>query len=320
MRHCLASKTLPAIPFAPIHEWTKARINTECGLAYRRYERGLREHYVSYFNQRPWLQDASQSHSAISMSAALPPGWNQLERLLPRSAIHPHARSAKSSQTLSLALLGGALSIDPSLNWFRDAFEIEWPFTDRTARASFERELSRSDLNEEPHTTQLDFAAEDSSCFVAIESKWCERGFDVCSCLRRSEGTHLPGGYCSERVLNRPRYWEAARDFFGLPPERLPLLPCQIAPLYQVLRNVAAARQLAGVSRAFGFVLLYDESNPYFRPTGSWPGWPAVLRTHLESNKSPRFCFRAIAWQKLITRLPLDVNIRRWARIKHRLY
>jgi hypothetical protein len=317
---CPSSENQPSSPFASFSEWPKARINSECGLAYRRYERCLREHYVSYFNQRPWLQDAHQSHSASTMAAALPPGWNQLERLIPRPAIHPLARSAKSSQTLSLALLGGALSLAPSLNWFRDAFEIEWRPTSRTARASFERGLARSDLNEEPRTTQLDFAVEDSSCFVAVESKWCEQGFDVCSCLRSSEGTHLPGGYCSDRVLNRPRYWDAARDFFGLPPERLPLLPCQIAPVYQVLRNVAAARQLAGVNRSFGFVLLFDQNNPYFRPTGSWPGWPAVLRTHFERHKSQRFFFRAVAWQQLISRLPLDPNIRGWARVKHLLY
>ncbi len=301
-------------------DWTKARIDGECLKSYRIYERDLKKHYVAYFRDRPWLRSTEQTHSARDIASALPPGWSKLEDLIPRSARHLHARSAKSSQTLALALLGAAAVSDASLSWFWDALEIDTPPASRRPAFCFEKQLARADLGEEPHTTQLDFVISDPSCFLAIESKWAEQGFDVCSCLRRSEGSHLPGSFCGQRVLERLPYWEVARDFFRLPTERLPLLPCQIAPMYQVLRNIAAARALGAGTRRFGFVLLYDQNNPFFRPSGSWPGWPAVLTAQLDGLHHQRFIFRAIAWQQLMKHLPLDENVRQWAREKHRLW
>jgi hypothetical protein len=300
-----------------VQGWTKQLIDAQCSKAHGVYERDLKSHYVAYFKERPWLQCANRPHSARSLDAALPPEWSRLKELIPRSAWHLHCLSAKSSQTLALSIMGAAASIDPSFSWFWEAVGFHPATTN--PRFCFERLLARSDLNEEPHTTQLDLAIEDPSSFVAVESKWTEKGFDICSCLRRKEGSHQSGGYCAQRIMDRPRYWEAAKSFFNIQPERLPLLPCQIAPIYQILRNIAAARLLAQEKRWFGFVLLHDENNPYFRQCGSWPGWPAVLRAQFSALQHSRFFFRALSWQQLMKRLPLDDNFLRWASEKHRL-
>lgn len=299
--------------------WTKALVDAECGKAYRQYERRRKDQYAAYFSRYPHLRSASQEHSACNMEAALPPGWGELQRLIPRSAIHLHARSAKSSQTLALSLLGSATTVDPSLRWFWTAADLIGGPSSSRPSFCFERSLAPDDLNERPHTTQLDFAIEDDNCFVAVESKWTEKGFDVCSCRSRGEGDHEPGGFCANRVLERTRYWQVAQEFFGLPPERLPLLPCQIAPIYQTLRNVTAARHLAGDRPFSAFVLLYDSENPFFRRTGRWPGWPALLRQQLNQCVSRNFLFRALSWQELILKLPLDQAVRRWAKEKHQL-
>ena len=94
--------------------------------------------------------------------------------------------------------------------------------------------------------------------------------------------------------------WQAAREYFDLPPERLPLLPCQLSAVYQAVRNVAAARRLAANRRSFAFLLIYDATNPFFRSTGAWPGWPAVLHSVLDTHAARGLIFRAISWQKLM--------------------
>jgi hypothetical protein len=67
-------------------------------------------------------------------------------------------------------------------------------------------------------------------------------------------------------------------------------------------------------------VLLYDECNPYFRPTNDWPGWPDLLaRTLADAERLELLWFRALSWQTLIGQLPLEDSAREWARRKHRL-
>ena len=122
-------------------------------------------------------------------------------------------------------------------------------------------------------------------------------------------------GECSERILPRTGYWNAAQQMFRLP-ARTPTAYCPISTAYQAVRNVAAARVLTGGRKAI-FLLIYDANNPYFRPTGEWPGWPAVLASTLPETDS--FVFRAVTWQKLISLLPLDDEAVRWARDKHQL-
>ncbi len=303
-----------------LSHWTTRAIDQECGPAYRRYEKARRQQYLAYFTRHPELRCPQQPHSAKSLAVALPPGWvEQLETLIPRNAWHVHARSGKSSQTLALALLGSAARLDPSLSWFWRAFDLPAPSSQQNSSFRFERSLPTSLLDEKPRATVLDFAVDDPGCFVAVETKWTEQGLGVCSCAPRNDGGPDAGGYCAERVVNRKQYWQVAEKLFGLPTGRLPLFGCPISPAYQAIRNVAAAQKLADGKRPFAFVLLYDAQNPYFRPTGAWPGWPAILREHLNGRERACLYFRTSSWQELLPKLPLDTQVALWAKEKHQL-
>lgn len=294
-------------------------ITAECSAAYRAYEKDLKQHYIRYFEKNPGLRSYWHPYSARSVAAALPPGWSHLERILPHGALHRYARSAKSSQILALGLLGAACRSDPSMRWLWESLNLPGHPSAQKPLVTFERFLAPTDLNEHPRTTQLDVCVDDPSFLLAVECKWTEQGFGTCSCARGGEGSPLPGGYCSQRVIDRPEYWRHAKKFLNLAPERLPLLPCQLSTVYQVARNIAAARHLAGKRRPGAFILVFDALNPFFRATGKWPGWPAVLNACLQSHTGCDFFFRAISWQELIGNLPLDGNVRAWAHEKHRL-
>ena len=303
-----------------LSHWTTRAIDQECGPAYRRYEKARRQQYLEYFTRHPELRCPQQPHSAKSLAAALPPGWGeQLETLIPQNAWHVHARSGKSSQTLALTILGSAARLDPSFRWFWRAFDLPAPSNRQNPSFWFERSLPPSLLNEKPRATVLDFAVDNPGCFAAVETKWTEQGLGVCSCASRNDGGPDAGGYCAARVVNRKYYWQVAEELFGLSTARLPLFGCPISPAYQAIRNVAAAQKLADGKRPFTFVLLYDAENPYFRATRTWPGWPAVLRTHLNGHEKSGFYYRACSWQNLLPKLPLDGQIRHWTREKHRL-
>ena len=85
-------------------------------------------------------------------------------------------------------------------------------------------------------------------------------------------------------------------DVLGLGP-REPGAPCPISPVYEVVRHAAALRALAG-DRPAVLALVYDSDNPYFAPTGEWPGWPALLDEAVGADE--RFRFAAISWQELM--------------------
>ena len=121
---------------------------------------------------------------------------------------------------------------------------------------------------------------------------------------------------CSPLVLNRAAYWTTSTTVFGLP-ARVPGEACPISCAYQAIRCAAAARALAGTSRRAVFVLLYDSRNPYFRSTGGWPGWPAMLEEALASGTGEEVTFRALSWQGLLDHLPRDPRLIGWAKEKH---
>lgn len=300
--------------------WTKQRIEAACGKAYRSYEKTLKVHYTDYFARYPRLRCSRHPYSAATVAAALPSGWEHLGRLIPTSALHRYARSGRSSQLLALALLGSCSVEDPSLGWLLAAlgapdsakFSNISPF-------SFEYPLEPSELSEYPRVTTIDYVAKIQNLTVIVECKWSERGgFGQCSCLRE-DGNPAPGGQCASRVQTRRIYWEIARSHFGIFPDRDPTKACRLSVAYQAVGNVAAARALSYGSQSL-FVLLFDHSNPYFRRTGDWPGWPAILEETLgANNRFPHFSFRALSWQQLVAMLPLPPDIRKWAIGKHRL-
>jgi hypothetical protein len=299
--------------------WTKQRIYAACGRAYCLYEKKLTAHYTDYFARHCNLRCSRHAYSARSLGAALPAGYGALQELIPRRSLHVHARSARSSQSLALALLGAAAHRDPSLSWFWRALDLPHDVCEAT-HCTFERTLDPMDLNERPRVSQVDFVAETSRYLAAVECKWTEAGFGNCSCEREGEGNPSAGGVCADRVIARGKYWQTAQKVFGLPSARLPFLRCPISSSYQAIRTAAAARQLAGQHRQPVFVLLFDARNPYFRRTVTWPGWPTVLQQSMGSNEErPQFTFKAISWQDLISRMPLSPRVREWALEKHSL-
>jgi len=85
---------------------------------------------------------------------------------------------------------------------------------------------------------------------------------------------------------------------------------------YQPMRNIAAVQAIAGSNRKTGFVLVYDERNPYFTGAERWPGWVAVLED-LSTNAETRF--GTLTWQQLLEGASLDTSLVTWAREKHGL-
>jgi hypothetical protein len=297
--------------------WTKESIDRECKSAYRGYESAVIDRYTRYFAARPHLRCPRQRYSARTVAAALPPGLNGLQQLIPPGHLHRYARSGRSSQILALSILGAGAIRDPTLGWFWRAIGLSHlRGTDSSNCFKFEHALAPTDLDEYPRVTKLDLSVSNSAAFAAIETKWSEPGLGICSCLSDGDGNPAAGHYCASRVATRSAYWRVAQENFGLERERIPLLPCSVSVAYQAVRSVAAARHLAG-RKVAAFVLLFDATNPYFSPTGKWPGWPAILETTLMDHGS--LLYRAISWQKLVPRLPLSQDVLEWAVSKHRL-
>ena len=298
-------------------QWTKEQIDRECGAAHRVYVRSLEKHYIDYFQRNQELACPRHPFSARTISAALPPGCCDLQKLIRPDLIHRFAHSAKSSQMLGLSLLGNAAQNDPSLGWFSSAMNLPFDFSRRPV-LRFEHCLTPSDLNETPRTTKLDVTIATQQAFIAVETKWSEAGFGICSCIKDGDGNPSPGFDCCARVRSRTAYWQVSHQFFGLDAIRLPLLPCSLSVCYQAVRNVAAARCLSR-DRCAGFVLIYDKANPYFRSTGRWHGWPIMLASRLLRFENSGLLFRTISWQEFVPQLPLTESVREWAREKHRL-
>ncbi len=305
-------------------DWTKPRIDAACSAEHGRYVAELANHYRHYFDAHPELR-GSHSYSAKDLETALPSGWKELSNWLPREKRHRHFRSGKSSQVLALGLLGPASKRDPSLAWLSLVLGSE--IGTLTSPPIFEYSVEPTLLREAPRVTSIDFSVQTSEVVVCAEIKWSERGLGSCSCSMDEDETSVPPpgveeddgepaiAECSQRVLKREAYWQAAREIFNLP-DRKPGRYCPISTAYQAIRNVAAARAMAAGRRAV-FALIFDERNPYFSKCGDWPGWPAVLASALPDRTD--FHFRAVSWQQLVRNLPLDENARTWAREKHRL-
>jgi hypothetical protein len=294
--------------------WTKAAIDEICRKPYGVYERGLRTHYEAYFAAHPELA-GDHPVKARDLAAALPPGADFLEEYLPEDLRHRHHLSGRSSQVLALAILGLAWRRDQSVRWLEEALTLPGLLKSAAPSVRFEVEVEPTLLNESPLVSTIDFLVEDDAAVVCVEAKFGEDGMGRCSCPTGAPAVAA----CAQKVLARPLYWKTASEVFFLP-ERQPGKPCPISASYQAIRNVAAARALAGDDRRAVFALFYDERNPYFQPQGDWPGWPDLLKMSLDDAKlAGLVTFRAVSWQDLLHQLPLEDTARTWARDKHAL-
>lgn len=302
----------------PLHAWTTPTIEAACRRAWLHYDNALRDRYIAYFKDHPDLAHPTQTWSAKDIESALPPGWGHLAELLPAGR-HSQHLSGKSSQILALALLGVSATLDPSHRWLWDAISPLKPAESRAPTATFEVEVSPSLLGEDSgRCTSVDYLVQDNGMVMCIECKWREDGIGSCSCADH-DGCDPASGACRDVIRNqRPAYWETAEDVFFLP-DRRDGAPCPLSPVYQAVRNVAAALKLSEPDGVGVFGLVYDASNPYFAGCGEWPGWPAVLRAALLDDAHARARFRVVSWQELMPLLELDDAVRGWAREKHGL-
>jgi hypothetical protein len=292
--------------------WTREAVRAECGDAYRQYSNELDAHYAAYFAAHP-EERGSHLRQSVDIEHALPPGWEHLGDQLPEPGRHRHHLSGRSSQILALALLGASNALDFSLSWLFDGLSPLPPSDSPLVPPRFEYELPSKALNEHPRVTSIDFFAETSKLVICVEAKRGEEGMGPCSCPPGASAV----ADCSQKVLDRPLYWQAAYELFHMP-DREPGRYCPVTLGYQAIRSVAAARYLATAKRAPVFGLIYDEENPYFAGAGAWPGWPAVLE-HTLRGQDEQIRFRAVSWQELLPLLPIDDELREWARVKHRL-
>lgn len=244
-------------------------------------------------------------------------GSSGLADLIPAGLRHRHHLSGNSSQILALALLGAAARLDPSHDWLWEAFSPLQPAKSKPPSGEPEFELDPGVLGEDHgRVTSVDYLVKDEGLVMCIECKWAEEGIGACSCA--GAGGNPASGNCRDAVLNhRPLYWSTTYDVFRLP-DRQEGKPCPLSPVYQAVRNVAAALALRPAGGIGVFGLIYDADNPYFGGCGEWPGWPKVLSDTLD-DAHPDLHFRSVSWQQLMPLVELDDDVLDWARQKHGL-
>jgi hypothetical protein len=305
--------------------WTPSAIDAECATSHGRYKRDLEERYTLYFAAHPELK-GEHRRKARDLPAALPAGFEGLERWLPQSVRHLQYLSGGSSQIVALALLGTACEVGPSLCWYGELLDLPVLSGRGSPKVQFEFALDPLVLSERrDFPTTVDALVSDDGLVACGEGKYWEAGLGRCSSCVKNAAHEQSGGQkpdpaltggCSLEVRGRERYWVTAREVLGLP-ERVDGQSCPIASAYQGVRNVAAAQALAQ-GRTPAFVLFFDERNPYFVPTGSWPGWPSYLAALFDSgNRSVKF--RSCSWQRLLGSGAVPDSVVEWALAKHGL-
>jgi hypothetical protein len=304
--------------------WTPAAIDAACATSHGRYKRELEERYTEYFAAHPELK-GEHRWKARDLPAALPAGFEGLEQWLPESVRHSHYLSGGSSQVVALALLGAACEAAPDLRWYGELLDLP-VLPGGNPQVQFEFVLDSHVLGErKDFSTTVDMLVSGDALVACGEAKYWEAGLGRChSCVKNApdeqSGARRPDpaetGGCSPEVRGRARYWAAAHDVLGLP-ERVDGQACPIAAAYQGVRNAAAAEALAE-GRTSAFVLFFDERNPYFVPTGLWPGWPSYLEALFDAgNRAVEF--RSCSWQRLLASGAVPDSVVKWVRVKHGL-
>jgi hypothetical protein len=283
----------------------RAEIDAQCARSWRAYDRRLGARYGAYFAAHPELAGDKRGW-ARDLEAALPPGWGELAAEIPTRAWERRHLSGKSTQTLSLGLLGVAARRDPSLRWLFGALGLPRP---RDPVMEFGHSAAPGGRPAPPEVL-----VHDERAVVSVAARRREAGVGACSC-RAGPGEE---GRCSPRVAGK-ELWEAARELFEIPP-RAPGAPCQLSAALGAVRAAAAARTRAADGRLAVLALIHDADNPYFGGCGDWAGWPAALVAAAGCHADRRrLAVAAISWQELLPRLPLDGATRAWARERHGL-
>ena len=160
----------------------------------------------------------------------------------------------------------------------------------------------------EPRRTSVDVLLEAGSRRVAVECKFTEREFGVCSRpkLRPDESSyadqHCDGNYRVQRQRRNRcalteigvRYWTFLPELFDWSADE-DMIPCPLSTVYQLARNALAATVTdAGIDPDSGHVLVvYDARNPEFALGG------AAQRQYDAISAASRIpgLIRRVSWQ-----------------------
>ena len=253
-----------------------------------------------------------------SKGILVPPNRSKALRI--RAAIPDRQRhrwycSLKSSQALGQSVFGAVgtfdrldLLQDLRADCSRPAF-IE---DSRELALKFEHELNWLG---EPTPTSIDVLLHGPESRVAIECKFTEQEFGICSRPRLRPGEasydeqYCDGNYrvqrsrCERCALTEigVRYWQYLPQLFGWAADR-DHVPCPFGDAYQLARNALAAAFTpdGALDSASGHVLVvYDARNPQFQENGKAENqW----RSATAECRIPGL-FRRLSWQRLITTL-----------------
>ena len=223
---------------------------------------------------------------------------------------HRWFRSFSSSQSLTQSVFG-AVHAFGRLDLLDSAVaECGRPaFLEDTRGASLALEHNVRSLDE-PRPTSVDVWLEAGSRRVAVECKFTEREFGVCSRPRlrprdfNYDEQHCDGSYRVQRRRRERctlteigiRYWTYLPELFNWAADR-DLRPCPFSEVYQLARNALAATVTAGgLDLGSGHVLIvYDARNPEYAAGGAAQRqYEAVVR----ACRVPGL-FRRLSWQCL---------------------
>ena len=248
-----------------------------------------------------------------SRSVLVPPDPARASGVLgsvPDRERHQWFRSFSSSQSLTQSVFGavrafGCLDLLDGV-----VAECGRPaFLENTRGASLVLEHKVRSLDE-PRQTSVDVWLKAGSRRVAVECKFTEREFGVCSRPRlrprdsNYEEQHCDGSYRVQRRRRERcalteigiRYWTYLPELFDWAADR-DLRPCPFSEVYQLARNALAATVTAGgLDIGSGHVLVvYDARNPEYAAAGAAQRqYEAVIRACLIPG-----LFRRLSWQRL---------------------
>ena len=231
----------------------------------------------------------------------------EIVSIVPEKERHQWFRSFKSSQALAQSVFG-AVSNFGRLDLLEGVIaDCGRPaFLEETRGASLVLEYQVDSLDE-PRRTSVDVLLETTSRRVAVECKFTERKFGVCSRpgLRPDDEQYCDGSYrlqrgrCERCVLTEVgiRYWTYLPQLFDWAADH-DLQPCPFSEVYQLARNALAATVTANdFDPNPGHVLIvYDARNPEYAPGG------AAQRQYESAIGDCRIpgLLRRLSWQRLV--------------------
>ncbi len=244
---------------------------------------------------------------------------SEIEAEIAATDRHRHFRSFRSSQAMAQSVFGA----------FKAAGQLELlsqipaqcgrsAFGNVSQETALSMEVDVQTLNE-PRPTQLDVCLERDDYRVAVECKFSESEFGICSRVKpqKSETPLCDGTYT--RQQNRQTrcaltevgvsYWDHIPDLFDWS-DKQDLSPCPLLPTYQIVRNVlAAVTNIDGnVDPSNGHaVFVYDGRNPSYKVGGAAD---VQIRQAASACRVPGL-IRRVTWQEIV-RICLDSESLIW--------